>query len=108
MIFNLWRLIYRKKINLAFVLFWFDVMETNFFVDTHCFISSSLLHTFNDSKYVDVKRFFKYSESCLIQSKALRYKLFFLKALSKRLWKLTINTKRLSQLKSLSFLNFKD
>jgi len=40
--------------------------------------------------------------------KALRYKLFFLKALTKRLWKLTIRTKRLSWLKSLSFLNFND
>jgi hypothetical protein len=41
-----------------------------------------------------------------IRNKALRYKLFFLKALTKRLWKLTIKTKRLSLLKSLSFLNF--
>jgi hypothetical protein len=40
--------------------------------------------------------------------KALHYKLFFLKALTKRLWKLTIKTKRLSQIKSLSFLNFND
>ncbi len=43
-----------------------------------------------------------------MDNKALHYKLFFLKALSKRLWKLTIKTKRLSQLKSLSFLNFND
>jgi len=39
------------------------------------------------------------SSSCFVQrvweSKALRYKLFFLKALTKRLWKLTIKTKRL-------------
>jgi len=38
-------------------------------------------------------------------NKALHYKLFFVKAFTKRLWKLTIKTKRLSQLKSLSFLN---
>jgi hypothetical protein len=44
----------------------------------------------------------------VLRSKALRYKLFFLKALAKQLWKLTIKTKRLSQLKSLSFLNFND
>ncbi len=31
---------------------------------------------------------------------------FFAKALLKRLWKLSIKTKRLSRLKSLSFLNF--
>jgi len=36
--------------------------------------------------------------------KALHYKLFFFKALSKRLWKLIIKTKQLSQLKLLSLL----
>jgi len=42
----------------------------------------------------------------IAETKALRYKLFFLKALMKWLWKLTIKTRRLSRLKSLSFLNF--
>jgi len=40
------------------------------------------------------------------ETKALSYKIFFLKAFTKRLWKLTIKTKQLSQLKSLSFHNF--
>jgi len=48
------------------------------------------------------------NENQMLYAKALRYKLFFVKALSKRLWKLTINTKRLSQLKSLSFVNVND
>jgi len=40
--------------------------------------------------------------------KALHYKLFILKALSKLLPKLTIKTKRLLQLKLLSFVNVND
>ncbi len=41
----------------------------------------------------------------LIWTKALQYKLFSVKALSKRLQKLTIKMKRLLQLKPLSFVN---
>jgi len=44
----------------------------------------------------------------IVTFKALCNKLFFFKALSKQLWKLTIKTKQLSRLKSLSFLNFND
>jgi len=44
----------------------------------------------------------------MVNSKALRYKFFFLKALTKQLMKLTIKTEWLSWLKSLSFLNFHD
>jgi hypothetical protein len=54
-----------------------------------------------------ISHFFEMLNYLLI-TKALRYKLFFLKALTKRLLKLTIKTKRLSRLKSLSFLNFND
>jgi len=44
----------------------------------------------------------------VIRCKALHYKLFFVKALAKRLWKLTIKMKRLLQLKLLSFVNVND
>jgi len=43
-----------------------------------------------------------------VQSKALRNWKIFLKALSKRLWKLTIKTKRFWPLKYLSFVNVND
>jgi len=44
----------------------------------------------------------------MVEVKALQNWKMFLKALTKRLWKLTIKTKRLWGLKFLSFVNIKD
>jgi len=62
------------------------------------------------SKYrrIDIYLIKDVGTKLLLYTKAVRYKLFFLKALTKWLWKLTIKTEQLSRLKSLSFLNFND
>jgi len=73
--------------------------------------SSNYLPKFEAAKYNQSHLFFKSTKQrgsqrrllltsavSYISAKALRYKLFFLKALTKRLWKLTIKMKQLSQL----------
>ncbi len=58
-----------------------------------------------DRDFSDLHALTHFNTHALTHTKALRHKLFFVKALSKRLQKLMIKTKRLLRFKFLSFVD---